>query len=64
MQRERSKHQAELSALESAMKENFVMEMEIEKQKHQKLLDKMSSEAKADISRVSVYNEGVRLKLI
>ena len=52
LQRERSKHQAELAAMETAMKDNFVMEMEIEKQKHQKMVNKMSQETRAEITRV------------
>ena len=53
LQRERSKHQSELSALEDGMKENFVMEMEIEKQKHQQMLDKVTSELKSEVTKVS-----------
>ena len=53
LQRERSKHQSELSALEDGMKENFVMEMEIEKQKHQQMLDKVTSELKTEVTKVS-----------
>ena len=40
LQKEKHKHQAELAALEQSLKENFVMELQIEKQKHQKLLEK------------------------
>ena len=40
LQKEKHKHQAELAALEQSLKENFVMERQIEKQKHQKLLEK------------------------
>ena len=53
LQRERSKHQSELSALEDGIKENFVMEMEIEKQKHQQMLDKVTSELKSEVTKVS-----------
>ena len=53
LQRERSKHLSELSALEDGMKENFVMEMEIEKQKHQQMLDKVTSELKSEVTKVS-----------
>lgn len=52
LQKERSRHQSELSALELAMKENFVMEMQIEKQKHQQLLDKSTSDLKGEVSKV------------
>ncbi|XP_067947290.1 cingulin-like protein 1 [Watersipora subatra] len=52
LEKERNKHRAELSALESGMKENFVMEMEIEKQKHQKLVDSLSNDSKSEIARL------------
>ena len=60
LQRERSKHQSELSALEDGMKENFVMEMEIEKQKHQQMLDKVTSELKSEVTKVSSAQATIR----
>ena len=60
LQRERSKHQSELSALEDGMKENFVMEMEIEKQKHQQMLDKVTSELKSEVTKVSDVQATIR----
>ena len=60
LQRERSKHQSELSALEDGMKENFVMEMEIEKQKHQQMLDKVTSELKSEVTKVSGAQAAIR----
>lgn len=40
LKKEREKHQAALKALEDRLVENFVMEMQIEKQKYQELLEK------------------------
>ena len=40
LQKEREKHKQEMAALEDKFKENFVMELQIEKQKHSQLLEK------------------------
>lgn len=40
LKKEREKHQSALKALEDRLVENFVMEMQIEKQKYQELLEK------------------------
>ncbi|XP_013383087.1 leucine-, glutamate- and lysine-rich protein 1-like [Lingula anatina] len=49
---ERQKHAAEIRLLEEKLKENFVMEMQIEKEKHQELVEKYVRENKNSESKV------------
>ena len=44
LQKEKAKHEAEMTSLEQRLKESFVMELQIEKAKHEKLLEKYRSE--------------------
>ncbi|CAH1772480.1 unnamed protein product [Owenia fusiformis] len=50
LSKEKRKHNKELRMLEEKLKQNFVMEMQIEQQKHQELLDKYKSEHRDDNS--------------
>ena len=52
IKQERQKHIADMESLEVRLKENFVMELQIEKQKHQALMDRYMSEGKDNESQV------------
>ena len=52
IQQERKKHLAEMESLERRLKENFVMELQIEKQKHQEMMEKYLFEAKENEQQV------------
>lgn len=52
--REKSKHQAELSAFETELKQNFNMEMQIERDKHREVVSQLTAQHKQDITRVGV----------
>ena len=46
LRKEKDKHAKEIANLEAKFKENFIMELQIEKQKHQELLDKYKNSNK------------------